>query len=430
MCPEWPGHRAGQHVDVRLTAEDGYQAQRSYSIASAPEEQRLALTVEGLPDGEVSSYLVGELRTGDSSSCEGRSAATSCGRPTRGPAAAGRRRLRHRPADVDVASSQRVRAEVGASSSTRRGRGTRSSTETSWSDSLVTNGPEVVHTLDALPAAGMDRLRAPGGRPDARRDSLAGFEHAIGVRVRTDALRRVGRRRPRASGIPLDQRQDRAVRTDGRLDGSDAMRVDGNAIAGILGEVFVQEMTAARIACGGCGKVEPVGAEHAYMQAPGSRRCCHCDSVLSSLPTPERRTARARQSEMARIRRGPDSSSPNPIPLRMRGDQRVGHRIPAADARPPPAHRGRPPGPHPASHLRATVVSRIVRLRARAQSRRPARDRLPPRGSPRGRSHPVLWPPPRTRGWPGPARRPDPGTRSWCPSRRHVRSPRCPSRRA
>jgi ferredoxin-NADP reductase len=63
--PGWIGHRPGQHVDVRLTAEDGYQAQRSYSIASAPEDQRLALTVEGLPDGEVSSYLVGELRTGD-----------------------------------------------------------------------------------------------------------------------------------------------------------------------------------------------------------------------------------------------------------------------------------------------------------------------------------------------------------------------------
>jgi ferredoxin-NADP reductase len=64
--PDWPGHRAGQHVDVRLTAEDGYQAERSYSIASAPEEDRLMLTVERLPDGEVSSYLVGELRVGDS----------------------------------------------------------------------------------------------------------------------------------------------------------------------------------------------------------------------------------------------------------------------------------------------------------------------------------------------------------------------------
>jgi ferredoxin-NADP reductase len=59
------GHRAGQHVDVRLTAEDGYQAQRSYSIASAPEDEHLALTVERLDDGEVSPYLAGELRPGD-----------------------------------------------------------------------------------------------------------------------------------------------------------------------------------------------------------------------------------------------------------------------------------------------------------------------------------------------------------------------------
>ena len=63
--PGWPGHRAGQHVDVRLTAEDGYQAQRSYSIASAPEEPRLALTVERLDDGEVSPYLADEVRAGD-----------------------------------------------------------------------------------------------------------------------------------------------------------------------------------------------------------------------------------------------------------------------------------------------------------------------------------------------------------------------------
>ena len=64
--PDWPGHKAGQHVDVRLTADDGYQAQRSYSIASAPGEAKLALTIEMLPDGEVSSYLAGEARVGDS----------------------------------------------------------------------------------------------------------------------------------------------------------------------------------------------------------------------------------------------------------------------------------------------------------------------------------------------------------------------------
>jgi ferredoxin-NADP reductase len=63
--PAWPGHRAGQHVDVRLTAEDGYQPQWSYSIASAPEDQNLVLTVERLEDGEVSPYLVDELRPGD-----------------------------------------------------------------------------------------------------------------------------------------------------------------------------------------------------------------------------------------------------------------------------------------------------------------------------------------------------------------------------
>jgi len=60
----WPGHRAGQHVDVRLTAEDGYQAERSYSLASAPEDPP-ALTVERLDDGEVSPYLVDEVVPGD-----------------------------------------------------------------------------------------------------------------------------------------------------------------------------------------------------------------------------------------------------------------------------------------------------------------------------------------------------------------------------
>jgi len=66
QVPDWPGHAAGQHLDVRLTAEDGYQAERSYSIASAPEDGgHLALTVERLDDGEVSPYLTDELRPDD-----------------------------------------------------------------------------------------------------------------------------------------------------------------------------------------------------------------------------------------------------------------------------------------------------------------------------------------------------------------------------
>jgi len=63
--PDWPGHLAGQHVDIRLTADDGYQAQRSYSIASPPEVPRLALTITRLERGEVSPWLVDEARPGD-----------------------------------------------------------------------------------------------------------------------------------------------------------------------------------------------------------------------------------------------------------------------------------------------------------------------------------------------------------------------------
>jgi ferredoxin-NADP reductase len=63
--PDWPGHRAGQHVDVRLVAEDGYQAQRSYSIASAPENEAVELTIERIDEGEVSPYLCDVLSDGD-----------------------------------------------------------------------------------------------------------------------------------------------------------------------------------------------------------------------------------------------------------------------------------------------------------------------------------------------------------------------------
>ena len=63
--PSWTGHRAGQHVDVRLTAEDGYQAQRSYSIASRPGADRLELTVVRIDDGEVSPYLTTDAEVGD-----------------------------------------------------------------------------------------------------------------------------------------------------------------------------------------------------------------------------------------------------------------------------------------------------------------------------------------------------------------------------
>jgi ferredoxin-NADP reductase len=77
--PGWPGHRAGQHVDIRLVAEDGYSAQRSYSIASVPDGIRVELTVQRLEDGEVSPYLTDEVWPGDRVELRAPSAATSSG---------------------------------------------------------------------------------------------------------------------------------------------------------------------------------------------------------------------------------------------------------------------------------------------------------------------------------------------------------------
>src|SRR5215813_2142231 len=63
--PDWPGHVAGQHVDVRLTAPDGYSAVRSYSIAPGPDQRRIEITVDLLPDGEVSPYLTQQMVVGE-----------------------------------------------------------------------------------------------------------------------------------------------------------------------------------------------------------------------------------------------------------------------------------------------------------------------------------------------------------------------------
>ena len=81
-APGWPGHEPGQHVDIRLTSDDGYVAERSYSIATPTDGTTITITVERLDDGEVSPYLVDELKSATRSSCEARSAAGSSGRPT------------------------------------------------------------------------------------------------------------------------------------------------------------------------------------------------------------------------------------------------------------------------------------------------------------------------------------------------------------
>jgi ferredoxin-NADP reductase len=161
--PEWPGHRAGQHVDVRLTAEDGYQAQRSYSIASAPEDGRLAITVERLPDGEVSDYLVGELRRGDMLELRGPIGgyfvweAVSDGPLLLVSGGSG---------IVPLMSMLRHREAVDATTPTKLVSSSRSWDEVIYRDELErltagSNGPEVIHTLT--------RSQPPGWTGYARR---------------------------------------------------------------------------------------------------------------------------------------------------------------------------------------------------------------------------------------------------------------------
>jgi ferredoxin-NADP reductase len=165
--PDWPGHRAGQHVDVRLTAEDGYQAQRSYSIASAPEDSRLTLTVERLPDGEVSSYLVGELRAGDTLELRGPIGGYFVWEARMGGPlllVAGGSGI------VPLMSMLRHRAASGTTAGARLVYSSRSWDDVVYRDelerlSLSPDGPEVIHTLT--------RMQPPGWTGYARRVDAA-----------------------------------------------------------------------------------------------------------------------------------------------------------------------------------------------------------------------------------------------------------------
>ena len=159
----WPGHRAGQHVDVRLTAEDGYQAQRSYSIASAPEDSHVAITVELLPDGEVSSYLFGELRRGDQFELRGPIGGYFVWEASKGGPVL---LVGGGSGIVPLMSMLRHREAAGASVGARLVYSSRSWDDVIYRDELKglsagSNGPEVFHTLT--------RSQPPGWTGYARR---------------------------------------------------------------------------------------------------------------------------------------------------------------------------------------------------------------------------------------------------------------------
>ena len=145
--PGWPGHRAGQHVDVRLTAEDGYQAERSYSIASAPDSTRVALTIQTLEDGEVSPYLTDVLRPGDKIELRGPIGGYFVWQPSDGGPlmlVAGGSGI------VPLMAMIRTRAAAGNDSETRLLYSSRSLNDLIYRDELEhlsSNGLTVVYTL-------------------------------------------------------------------------------------------------------------------------------------------------------------------------------------------------------------------------------------------------------------------------------------------
>jgi ferredoxin-NADP reductase len=145
--PGWTGHRAGQHVDVRLTSEDGYEAQRSYSIASAPNGTRLDLTVVRIEDGEVSPYLTDELQPDDQIELRGPVGGYFVWEPSQdGPLllAAGGSGV------APLMAMIRLRAAVGSETDTRLLFSSRSWEDIIYREELERlngNGLTVVHTL-------------------------------------------------------------------------------------------------------------------------------------------------------------------------------------------------------------------------------------------------------------------------------------------
>ena len=204
-CPMWGGHMAGQHVDIRLTAEDGYQAQRSYSIASAPEDDDLILTIERLQDGEVSPYLFDELAPGDELEMRGPIGRHFAWTPeTGGPLlmiAGGsgvvpfRAMLRHRLAH-DVVTPARLVYSA------------RTIGDVIYREELDeiegAEGADVVLVLTRGPAGGLDRFRPPHRRGDPLRGGVDAGRQAEDLCLR--ANRPSSRRSPTASSTSVTNR--------------------------------------------------------------------------------------------------------------------------------------------------------------------------------------------------------------------------------
>jgi ferredoxin-NADP reductase len=283
--PDWPGHQAGQHLDIRLTDEDGYVAERSYSIASAPGEP-VAITVERLDDGEVSPYLTEELRAGDDLELRGPIGGYFTWAPEDGGPLL---LLGGGSGVVPLRSILRYHERTGSTVPVRMLYSSRTLDDVIYRAELDQPPRRRRHShADPPPAARLGWLRAPRRRSPAGRGGVAHRRDAAGLRLRPDQLRRDGIPGPGAIRLPAAAGEDRALRRNGR---NLMEAVDGNAIGGLMHEVFGTEMTAAASVCETCGDARPVAELVVYLQAPGTVvRCRTCDSVLMVFVTIHDRT--------------------------------------------------------------------------------------------------------------------------------------------
>ncbi len=276
-------HRAGQHVDVRLTAEDGYQAQRSYSIASAPWDDHLVLTVERLDDGEVSPYLADELRVGDELEVRGPIGGyfvweESLGGPlflVGGGSGV-----------VPLRSMLRHHGAIGSTVPVRLLYSARSLDDVIYRDEVERMSAreeiDVRLALTRRAARGLAGVRPADRRGDARGGRVAAGRAAAHVHLRADRLRRDGRDCARRARPRAGPDQNRALRPDR----GDMSALDGNAIAGALREVFGAEMTMTTGECAACGARAMLAETDVYVRAPGTVvRCRSCAAVLIVLVT-------------------------------------------------------------------------------------------------------------------------------------------------
>ena len=276
--PDWPGHRAGQHLDVRLTAEDGYRAEREYSIASAPGEPP-AITVERLEDGEVSPYLTEELRVGDGIELRGPLGGYFVWELADGGPlllVAGGSGI------VPLRSMLRHRNRSGSNVPVRLLYSSRTLPDVIYSAELEhpTEGTEVIHTLTReQPSgwAGYARRVDPGLLSDvawpAEEDPRA---FVCGPTSFVETV---------ASGLVELGYQPERVKTErfGATGGADGS-LDGNAIAGRLAEVFGAEMTTATGVCASCGARRQVAELMVYVRGPGTvARCPTCEAIVMVL---------------------------------------------------------------------------------------------------------------------------------------------------